>query len=92
MLSDYVAYASGALAQALLLVERQHLQVFNLTIDHSGGGSRPSDKGGGGGGHPNPEILGGAQQNIFSVLRTSVWSENKEGAAPGPSPGSTTVF
>lgn len=57
MLSDYVAYASGALAPALLLVERQHLQVFNLTIDHSGGGSRPSDKGGPG--YPDPEVRWG---------------------------------
>ena len=61
----------------------------------SAGGSRPSDKGGGGrGGHPDSEInWGGAggglvYQKIFSALRASVWSKNKEEGArpPGPLP------
>ena len=36
--------------------------------------------GGGIGGHPDPDIKGGeVSKNLFSALRTSVWSKNKEG-------------
>ena len=35
---------------------------------------------------------GRSPKNIFSALRVSVWSKNKQGAGPGPSPGSATVF
>ena len=46
-----------------------------------GGSSRPLDKRGGGG-----------LQKIFSPLRASVWSKNKGGGPPGPSPGSDTGY
>ena len=44
-----------------------------------------------GGDHPGPEIRGrdGVQKNFFSALWTSVWSKNRGGGPPGPSPGST---
>ena len=64
--------------------------------------SGPSDKGGGGGGgKPDPEKRGGpppppiqtlrngeaqSPKNIFSALRTSVWSKNKGGRAPQAPP------
>ena len=42
-------------------------------------------RGGGGGGHPDPEIMGGAD------LPKIFWSENKVGAHPaGPCPGFAT--
>ena len=52
-------------------------------------GSRPSDKEGG---HPGPEIRGrdGVPKKFFSALWASVWSKNRGGGPPGPSPGSTT--
>ena len=51
---------------------------------------------GGGSGHPDPEIWGGgpvSKKNFApppkkSALRTSVWSKNRGGGPPGPSPGS----
>ena len=54
-------------------------------------------------GHPDPEIMGrgGGEEGclspkkIFSALRASVWSNNKEGGRaprPLPSPGSATAF
>ena len=46
------------------------------------GGFRPLDKGGGGGGHPDPEIGGAASKKLFSALRASFWSKNKEGSLP----------
>ena len=45
---------------------------------------------GGGGGHPDPEVRGRPGLNFFSTLRASVWSKNKGGGSPGPSPGSAT--
>ena len=55
--------------------------------------------------HPDPEIMGRggggggggylSPKKIFSALRASVWSNNKEGGwapRPLPSPGSATAF
>ena len=49
---------------------------FSILFLVSGGGSRPSDKGGG----------GRSQKTLFSALRVPVWSENKVGGPPGPFP------
>ena len=41
-------------------------------------------RGGGGGGGASPK-------KMFPALRVSVWSKNKGGGPPSPSPGSATV-
>ena len=57
--------------------------VFSVFHAIRSGGSSPSDEGGPG--HPDPEIGrgGGGQKKFF---QTSVWSRNKGGRPPGPSP------
>ena len=51
--------------------------------------SAPKSLGERGGGHPDSYIRGGrrSRKKIFSDLRVSVWSKNKEGPAPPPPPG-----
>ena len=45
-----------------------------------------------GGGHPNPEKRGSGLRKFFFDRRASIWSENKGGGSPDPSPGSATAI
>ena len=73
---------------AIFIASLENKRISSLVGNHentvNSAGSRLYDKGGGGG-HPDPEIMGGAD------LPKIFWSENKVGAHPaGPCPGFAT--
>ena len=71
---------------------KRYLKLREKQIISSGPAADPDLRiGGWGGGVIQTLRLGGGRVSIFfSTLRTSVWSKNKGGGPPGPSPGSAT--